>query len=113
MPSGPAALLHGVRRKASCMIAGVIHPAIIGAEVVGDGQMCLIQGKGAPGRSEGSGERATVSIYASLEINSSGEVMRRSMISSRSSERSVGREEVSVAPFAVRRIDFSDTLGFL
>ena len=90
-----------------------MHSAIIGAEAVGKGWMCPIQGKGAPEGSEGFGESATVSICASLVITSSGEVMRRHVISSRSTERSVGRDGVSVVPFAVRKIYFSATLGFL
>lgn len=90
-----------------------MHPTIIGAEAFGDGLMCPIQGKGAPGGSEGSGERASVSIWVSLEMTSSGEVTIRLVVCSRSTERSVGGEGLSVAPSAVRRIDFSATLGFL
>ncbi len=32
-----------------CIMAGVMHPAIIGDEAVGDGWICPIQGRGAPG----------------------------------------------------------------
>jgi len=78
--SGPAALWLGVRRKASCMMAGVIHPEIIGVEADGVGWVCPSQGKGAPGESVGSGDRTTVSIYIILAITSSGAVMRRPVV---------------------------------
>ena len=94
------------------MMAGVMHPTIIGAESVGAGWMCIIKGKGSPGGSEGSGDRAIVSGCASLVITSSGVVMRRSVVSFRSIARSVGREGLSDAPSAARIMNFSATLGF-
>jgi hypothetical protein len=84
--SGPAALWLGVRRKASCMMAGVIHPEIIGVEADGVGWMYPSQGKGAPGRSVGSGDRAIVSIWVILAIAYSGAVMRRPVVSFRSTK---------------------------
>ncbi len=112
-PFGPAALWDGVRRKASCMMAGVMHPTIIGAESVGTRWMRLIQVKGAPGGSEGSGDKATVSKCESLVITSSRAVMRRPAVSSRSIERSLGKEELSDAAVAARIMDFSATLIFV
>jgi len=113
-PSGPVALWLGVRRRASYMMVGGIHPEIIGVEAAGVGGMCPSQGKRAPGGSVGSGDRATFSICVILAITSSGAVMRRSVVSSRITERSIGREEgVSVTPSVVRRINLSATLGFL
>jgi hypothetical protein len=62
---------------------------------------------------KGSGERVAVSSCASLEMTSSGEVSSRPVVSSRMTEKSVGREGVVVAPSAVRRIYLRATLGFL
>ena len=61
---------------------------------------------------EGSGDRASVSSCVILAITSSGEVMRRPVVSSHKTERSVGKKGVSVVFSAVRNIDFSATLGF-
>jgi hypothetical protein len=93
-PFSPAALWLGVRRSASCMMAIVIHSEIIGVEDAGVGWMCPSQGKGAPGGSVGSGDRAIVSICVILAITSSGVVMRRPVVSSRITDRLVGREGV-------------------
>ncbi len=60
-PSGPAALWFGVRRRASWKIAGLIWSISIGSGEAGVGRTWLSQGKGAPGGSVGSGERALVS----------------------------------------------------
>ena len=65
-PSSPAALCFGVRRRASCNITGVICPEIIGTEEVGVGRTRPSQGNGDLEGIVGSGERATVSIYASI-----------------------------------------------
>ena len=111
-PSGTAALLFGMRRIASCMKAGVIHLEIIGVEADGVRWTCPSHGKGAPGGSVGSGDMVIFSICVSLAITSSGAVMRRPVVSSRSTERSVGREGASSAPSDVRRMDLSATLGF-
>jgi hypothetical protein len=110
--SGPAALWFGVRRKDSCMMAGVIHPVIIGVEVNGVGWTCPSQGNGAPGGSVGSGETATVSILVILAITLSGAVIRRPVVSSRITKSSLGSEGVSFTPFVVRIIYLSTTLGF-
>ena len=102
-----------VRRKASFITAGVIHPKIIDVEADGVGWPCPSQGKGAPGMSVGSGDRAAVSICVILAITSSGAVMRRPVNSSRITERLVYSERVSVTPSVVRIIGLSATLGFL
>ena len=94
------------------MMVGVMHPTIIGIEADGVGWMCPNHGKGAPGGREGSGDMAIVSSCVILAIASSGEVMRRPVISSRRTEISVGKEGVSVVFSALRNIDFSATLGF-
>jgi hypothetical protein len=110
-PSGPAALWLGVRRKASCMMIGVVHPKIIGVDVANVGWMCPNQERGARG-SVGRGDRATVSIYVILATTSSGSVMRRPVVSSRNREISVGRKGASVTPSLVRMKDLSATLSF-
>ncbi len=90
-PSGPADLWLGVRRNASCMMAGVMQPEIIGIEDAGLGWTCLSHGKGAPEGSVGSGDKAAVSICAILATTSAGAVMRWPLILSRIMERFVGR----------------------
>ena len=47
--SGPAALWLGERRKAFCMMTGVMQPEIIGIEDAGVGRTCPSHGKGPPG----------------------------------------------------------------
>jgi hypothetical protein len=79
------------------MTGGVIHPGIIGVEDAGVGWMCPSQEKGAPEGGVGFMDKATVSICVILAITSSGAVMRRPVVSSGVTERSVGREGVSVA----------------
>ena len=49
IPSCPATLWLGVRRKTSCMMARVIHPEIIGVEAAGVGWVWPSQGIGPPG----------------------------------------------------------------
>ena len=110
--SSPTALWLGVRRKASCMMARVIQPEIIGIEDVCVGRTCPSRGKGVPCGSVGSGIRAAVSICAILATTSSGAVMIRPVVSSRITERYVGRAEVSVSPSDVRRVDLSGARGF-
>ena len=109
--SGPTALCLGVRRKASYIIVGVIHPEIIGVDDVGVERTCPSHRKGAPGGSVGSGDRATDSICVVLATTSSGVVMRRPVVSSRMMERSAGRQGVSVTSSDVRRMDLSAMLG--
>ena len=48
-PSVPAALWLGVWRKASYMMAGVIHPKIIGVDIDRVGWDALAKEKGPPG----------------------------------------------------------------
>ncbi len=69
-------------------------------------------GKGGPRGERGTGERAAVSSCVRLEMTPSGEVSSRHVVSSRMTERLVGREGVFVAPSAVRRIYLRTTLGF-
>jgi hypothetical protein len=112
-PSGPAASWLGVRCRASCMVAGVIHLEIIGVEAACVGWMCPSQKKEAPGGSVGSRDRATVSICVILAITSCGAVMMRPVVSSRITERSTCGEGVSIIPSVVRILNLSAALGFL
>ena len=61
----------------------------------------------------GSGDRAAVSICVLLSTTYSGAVMRRPVVSSRITERSVGREGVYITTFVLGIIYLSATLGFL
>jgi hypothetical protein len=112
-PSGPAALWLGVQRKVSCMMAGVIQPEIVGIEDVGVGRAYVSHGKGAPIGGGGSGDRPTFSICVTIATTSSWAVMRMPVVSSRTTERYVGREGMFVTPSVVRIIDLSTTLGFV
>ncbi len=110
-PSGPAALWLGVRRKASYMMVGVMQPEIIGIDDTSVGRTCPIHGKGTPGGSVGSGDRAAVSNCAILATTLSGAVMRWPVFSSRIMERYVGRILSCFSPSDVRTMDLSATLG--
>ncbi len=68
--------------------------------------------RGPPGGERGPERVRPFFSCVSLEITSSGEVSSRPVVSSRMTERSVGRVGVLVAPFAVRRIYLRATLGF-
>jgi hypothetical protein len=87
--SDPAALWLEVRRKASCMMTGVIQLYIIGIEPDGVGGPS--QGKVVHEGSARCRDRAAVSICGILATTSSGAAMRRLVVSSRIMERSVGR----------------------
>ncbi len=65
-----------------------------------------------PRGSMGSGDRAAVSICVILATTSFEAVMRRPVVSSYITERSVGREGVSATPSDVRIIYLSATLSF-
>jgi len=67
--------------------------------------MCPSRGKGAPGRSVGSGDRAAVSVCAILATTSSGAVIRRLVVPSLIMERYVGRILVSSVPSEVRSVN--------
>ena len=90
-PSGLTALWFGVRLRTSCIIGVVISPEIIGAEKVKVGRTRPSQGNGAPGGIAGSGERAAISICASLVTTSARLVVRRADILFLRMERSVER----------------------
>ena len=94
------------------MIAGVMHPEIIGAECLWLGTTRRSHGNGAPGRSVGSGDRAWVSNLWTCAITSVGSTRRRPEDSSLRIERSVGRGWVLASSAAVRRMDCSATRGF-
>jgi hypothetical protein len=110
--SRPAALWFGVRRRASWKMVGVIWPISIGTEEVGVDRMWSSQGNGAPEGSVGSGERAAVSSFSSCAIISVGVVSSHPDVSSRRTERSVGRVGLSNVPSEVRRMDLRAALGF-
>ena len=112
-PSGPAALWFGVRRRASCSIAGVMHPEIIGMVYRWLGVMWESHGNGAPDERVGSGERAVVSSFSTCLITSFGSVMRLPEMSSLMIERSVGSGGESSLSAAVRMMDCRATFGFL
>jgi len=111
-PYGPAALWFGVRRRASWKMVGVIWSINIVTEEVGVGWTWPSHGNGAPGGSVGSGDRAFVSNFSSCVITSVGVVSRRPDVSSRRTERSVGRVGLSGAPSEMRRMDLRAKLGF-
>jgi len=70
------------------------------------------QGNGAPGGSVGSANRAVVSSFSSFAINSAGVVSSHSHVSSRRTDRLVGRVGLSGVPSEVRRMDIRAALGF-
>jgi hypothetical protein len=111
-PSGPAALWLGVRLSASCMMAGVIWPAIIGIDEVGVARTYPRQGNGAPGGRVGSGESAMVSSSSIFFFTETGSVMRSPVSSSLIMERSVGSVLVFVFPAVVRRRDLRAVFVF-
>jgi len=87
-------------------MAGVICPINIGTdEEVGVGRTLPSHGNGAPGGRVGSGDRAVDSNFSSCAITSAGEVSMRPDVSSRRTERSVGREGLYGVPSEVRRMD--------
>jgi hypothetical protein len=86
-------------------MVGLIQQEIIGIEDVGIGRTYAIQVKGAPGGSVRSGDRAAVSILVILETTSSGVVMRRPVVSSRTTERYVGRSICCPFHYAQNRFD--------
>ena len=59
-PSGLVALRLGVRRSASCIMVGVVHPVTIGMDEDDVGRTWANHGKGAPGGSVGFGDKAAV-----------------------------------------------------
>jgi hypothetical protein len=91
---------------------GVIYPINIGTKEVGVGRTWPSHGNGAPGASVGSGDRAFVSSFSSRAITSVGVVSRRPDVSSRRTERSLGRVRLSGVPSEVRRMDLRAALGF-
>ena len=95
------------------MMAGVMHSEIIGVNDAGVGWTCPSQGKGAPGGSVGSGDRTAVSICVILATTSSGAVMRRPVVSSRITERFVGRKRGIGYPFRCAHNRFERNTRFL
>ena len=110
--SGPAALWLKVRRRASCIIAKVICPEIIGTEKTGVDWTRPSQGNIAPEGKVGFGERATVFICVILVTTSDRVVMSRPAVSSLRIERSMGSLVEALAPVTEWRIHLSATFGF-
>jgi hypothetical protein len=84
---------------------GEIWPTGIGTEEVGVGRTWPSHGSSAPGGSVGSRDRAFVTSFSSCAITSAGVVSMRLDVSSRRTERSVGRIGLSDVPSEVRRMD--------
>jgi hypothetical protein len=93
-------------------MAGVIWLINIGTEVVGIGRTWPSLGNGAPGGSVGSGDRAFDSNFSSCANTFAGVVSKSPDVSSRRTERSVGRMGLSGAPSEVRRMKLRAMLGF-
>jgi len=111
-PSGPSALWFGVRRKASCMIAGVMQPEIMGSVCLRMRGTQRCHGNGAPCESVGSGDMTWVSSLRACAITSAESTRRRPEASSLRIERFVGRGWVFFPATAVRRIDCRAIFGF-
>jgi len=97
----------GVRRSASCRIAGVI----LGTDDVGVGLTRPSQGNSAPGGRVGFGDRASISSCVTLFATLDGVMIRSHVVSSLIIERSVGRVEWVEVPKDVRSIYLSATFA--
>ena len=90
-----------------------MHRDIIGTVCLRMGETWESHGKGAPGGSVGSGERALVSSFCTWAMTSDGSVMSWPVVSSRTIERFVGRCWGFSPSSPVRNIDFSANLGLV
>jgi len=112
-PYWPAALWSRVRLRASCMVAGVMQPEIIGNVCLWLGETRRCHGNLAPCGIVGLSDMAWVSSFCTCAITSAGSTKRLPVASSLRMKRIVGRGWELSSSAAVRRMDCKATFGFL